>query len=249
MVDLAADFRLKDASAYPAWYGEEHSCPELLKMAVFGLPELDRQDLAGARLVARRLLRHGRVPGARTSCEGRRRRPAGIVVDAASGVSGAGRKLAEGTQFCTVDEDFTAYGLLKHRHTPEMEQAIGAQLLFTPHLAPMNRGILATCYARPTMRRPALTPLDVLADAYASEPFVVVVQPQPVDQGGPRRQHRPPDCSLSTNAPAGWSPSAPSTTSSRVRPAKPSSAPTPSWAGPRPPASPGRPGAVNCTVM
>ena len=77
----------------------------------------------------------------------------GIVVDAASGVSGAGRVPKPHTHFNTVDEDFTAYGLLTHRHTPEIEQAVGAQVLFTPHLAPMNRGILATCYARPCGRR------------------------------------------------------------------------------------------------
>jgi N-acetyl-gamma-glutamyl-phosphate reductase len=174
VVDLAADFRLKDPGLYPIWYGAEHTCPELLAGAVFGLPELDRQDLAGARLVAAPgcyvtaatlalapLVRLGLIE------------PTGIVVDAASGVSGAGRKLAEGTQFCTVDEDFTAYGLLNHRHTPEMEQAIGAQLIFTPHLAPMNRGILATCYARPRTGRDE-GPLEVLAEAYKTEPFVVV---------------------------------------------------------------------------
>ena len=174
VVDMAADFRLKDPGLYPTWYGAEHTCPELLAAAVFGLPELDRTGLAGARLVA--------APGcyvtaatlalaplvAAGSVE-----PTGIVVDAASGVSGAGRKLAEATQFCTVDEDFTAYGLLNHRHTPEMEQAIGAQLIFTPHLAPMNRGILATCYARPRSGRDE-SPLEVLADAYRTEPFVVV---------------------------------------------------------------------------
>ena len=174
VVDLAADFRLKDPALYPAWYGAEHTCPELLAEAVFGLPELDRGRLAGARLVAAPgcyvtaatlalapLVRRGLV------------QPAGIVVDAASGVSGAGRKLADGTQFCTVDEDFTAYGLLTHRHTPEMEQAIGAQLVFTPHLAPMNRGILATCYARPVPGRDG-GPLELLAETYADEPFVVV---------------------------------------------------------------------------
>jgi N-acetyl-gamma-glutamyl-phosphate reductase len=179
VVDLAADFRLKDASLYPTWYGEEHSCPELLDEAVFGLPELDRQDLAGARLVA--------APGCYVTAATLALAPlvkaglverSGIVVDAASGVSGAGRKLTEGTQFCTVDEDFAAYGLLKHRHTPEMEQAIGAQLLFTPHLAPMNRGILATCYARPTSSTGA-APLEVLAEAYASEPFVIVSSRSP----------------------------------------------------------------------
>jgi N-acetyl-gamma-glutamyl-phosphate reductase len=174
VVDLAADFRLKDPGLYPTWYGSEHTCPELLGEAVFGLPELDRTGLPGARLVAAPgcyvtaatlalapLVRSGLV------------QPTGIVVDAASGVSGAGRKLAEGTQFCTVDEDFTAYGLLVHRHTPEMEQAIGAQLVFTPHLAPMNRGILATCYARPVPGREE-DPLELLSETYGGEPFVVV---------------------------------------------------------------------------
>src|SRR5205823_2774868 len=102
--------------------------------------------------------------------------PTGVVVDAASGVSGAGRGVKASTAFCAVDEDFTAYGLLDHRHTPEIEQATGAQVLFTPHLAPMNRGILATCYARPTDGR---DPLAVLHDAYRNEPFVVVSDRSP----------------------------------------------------------------------
>jgi N-acetyl-gamma-glutamyl-phosphate reductase len=180
VVDLAADFRLKEAALYPQWYGEEHTCPELLADAVYGLPELDRSALPGARLVAAAgcyvtaatlalapLVRTGAVE------------PTGIVVDAASGVSGAGRKLAETTQFCAVDEDFTAYSLLTHRHTPEMEQAIGAQLLFTAHLAPMNRGILATCYARPRDPHAASSPLEVLAESYRDEPFVVVSERPP----------------------------------------------------------------------
>ena len=83
--------------------------------------------------------------------------PAGIIVDAASGVSGAGRGLKDSLHFGSVDEDFTAYGLLTHRHTPEMEQILGSELLFTPHLAPMVRGILATCYARPTATTPLTT--------------------------------------------------------------------------------------------
>ncbi len=172
VVDLAADFRLKDPALYPAWYGEDHQHPELLAEAVFGLPELFRADLPGATLVAAAgcyvtaaslalapLVRHGVV-------EAR-----GVIVDAASGVSGAGRVPKANTHFNTVDEDFTAYGLLRHRHTPEMEQATGASILFTPHLAPMNRGILATCYARATDGR---DPLEVLADAYRGEPFIVV---------------------------------------------------------------------------
>jgi N-acetyl-gamma-glutamyl-phosphate reductase len=177
VVDLAADFRLKDPALYPEWYGEEHSCPELLASAVYGLPEVmgqSRGALRGARLVA--------APGCYVTAAALALAPLvraglvqskGIVVDAASGVSGAGRKLADSTQFCTVDEDFTAYGLLRHRHTPEMEQVIGAQLIFTPHLAPMNRGILATCYAPPVSGR-AESPLGALAEAYTGEPFIVV---------------------------------------------------------------------------
>ncbi len=177
VVDLSAAFRLKDASLYPGWYGFAHDQPELLAEAVYGLPELHRAELRGARLVA--------TPGCYVTAATLALQPLvqagvidsqGVIVDAASGVSGAGRGLKHGSLFCTVDEDFSAYGLLDHRHTPEMEQETGAQILFTPHLAPMNRGILATCYSRPT---PGSTPttaslLAELARAYASEPFVVV---------------------------------------------------------------------------
>jgi N-acetyl-gamma-glutamyl-phosphate reductase len=103
----------------------------------------------------------------------------GIVVDAASGVSGAGRGLSERLHFGAVDEDFTAYGLLTHRHTPEIEQALGASVLFTPHLAPMVRGILATCYARPAGQLSAGEAAAILADAYADERFVVVTDEPP----------------------------------------------------------------------
>jgi N-acetyl-gamma-glutamyl-phosphate reductase len=180
VVDLAADFRLKDAALYPTWYGEEHPAPELLPEFAYGLPELFRDDLVGATAVAAAgcyvtaaalaltpLVRAGLVE------------PSGIVVDAASGVSGAGRKLAEHTAFTTVDEDLRAYGLLDHRHTPEIEQATGAQVLFTPHLAPMNRGILATCYARPTSDTSTAEVLDVLRTAYGGERFVVVQDDPP----------------------------------------------------------------------
>ncbi len=182
VVDLAADFRLKDPGLYPVWYGGPHTCPELLQEAVFGLPELmgeERPSLLGARLVA--------VPGCYVTAAALALAPLvrqgvvasqGVVVDAASGVSGAGNKLATETQFCSVDEDFRAYGLLAHRHTPEMEQLIGASLIFTPHLAPMNRGILATCYAPPA-GDVSVDPLQVLAAAYAGEPFVVVSERSP----------------------------------------------------------------------
>jgi N-acetyl-gamma-glutamyl-phosphate reductase len=183
VVDLAADFRLRDPALYPQWYGDAHASPGLLADAIYGLPELFRGGLAGATLVAAAgcyptaaglalapLLRAGLV------------QPAGIVVDAASGVSGAGRGAKETLHFGTVDEDFVAYGLLTHRHTPEMEQILGAQVLFTPHLAPMVRGILATCYARPAESHPDLTTADVLRvlhDAYDEEPFVVVTEAPP----------------------------------------------------------------------
>ena len=175
IVDLSADFRLADAAAYPRWYGHEHQAPELLGRFVYGLPELFPDAIAGARLIA--------APGCYPTAAALALAPlvraglverTGIVVDAASGVSGAGRKLAHASHFNTVDEDFTAYGLLAHRHTPEMEQAIGAQLLFTPHLAPMNRGILATCYARPVRALSTDDVLGVLESAFAGSAFVVV---------------------------------------------------------------------------
>ena len=180
IVDLAADFRLKDPALYPTWYHAEHTSPELLGEFAFGLPELFRDDLRGAELVAAAgcyvtaaalalapLVRSGAVE------------PTGIIVDAASGTSGAGRAPKPNLHFATVNEDFSAYGLLDHRHTPEIEQAIGpgAQVLFTPHLAPMTRGILATCYARPSGENP--DPLSILRDFYADEPFVVVGENPP----------------------------------------------------------------------
>jgi N-acetyl-gamma-glutamyl-phosphate reductase len=180
LVDLSADFRLRDASAYPRWYGHDHVAPELLATFVYGLPELFRSELAGAHRVA--------APGCYPTAAALALAPlvragvieaTGVIVDAASGVSGAGRKLAHTTHFNTADEDFTAYGLLNHRHTPEIEQATGAQVLFTPHLAPMNRGILATCYARPTAPLDTGDVLGVLRDAYDGEAFVVVSETSP----------------------------------------------------------------------
>lgn len=181
VVDLGADFRLTDASLYPTWYGVEHTVPELLAEAVYGLPELFRDELKTAKLIATPgcyvttatlalapLLAAGLVA------------PTGIVVDAASGVSGAGRAPKPTNAFNTVDEDFVAYGMLTHRHTPEIEQNLthvagtDVQVLFTPHLAPMNRGILATCYARPAQAVTTESLREVLHAAYADEPFVVV---------------------------------------------------------------------------
>ena len=186
IVDLASDFRLDDPGLYPAWYGDEHESPELLADFAYGLPELFRAGLSGAELVAvpgcypttavlglAPLLKAGLIEGS------------GIIVDAATGVSGAGRPPKPHTTFCSVDEDFSAYGLLNHRHTPEMEMVlrqhsgIDTQLIFTPHLAPMNRGILATCYARPAGALTTEGALACLHEAYADEPFVVVSERSP----------------------------------------------------------------------
>ena len=180
VVDLAADFRLKDPALYPEWYGEPHAAPELLDRFVYGLPEVYRDELAGAAAVAV----PGCYPTAANLALGPLVRsglvePTGIVVDAASGVSGAGRPPKPNTTFCTVDEDFTAYGLLHHRHTPEMEMVFGTSVLFTPHLAPMSRGILATCYARPAAPTTTEAALGALQEAYADEPFVVVSERSP----------------------------------------------------------------------
>jgi N-acetyl-gamma-glutamyl-phosphate reductase len=180
IVDLAADFRLKDPALYPVWYAEAHAAPELLGRFAYGLPELFRDELVGADAIA--------VPGCYPTAATLALAPfvraglvetSGIIVDAASGVSGAGRPPKPTTTFCTVDEDFTAYGLLDHRHTAEMEQVLGASVLFTPHLAPMNRGILATCYARPTRALGTDDALGVLDEHYGDEPFIVVTSASP----------------------------------------------------------------------
>jgi N-acetyl-gamma-glutamyl-phosphate reductase len=182
VVDLAADFRLRDPALYPAWYGAEHLVPELLADAVYGLPELERDRIRSARLVA--------VPGCYPTAAilalaplleaGLVARPGAavppLVVDAVSGVSGAGRAARDHLHFGRVHEDFVAYGLLDHRHTPEIEQALGVPLLFTPHLAPMVRGILVTAYGRLPEGRGATTAdaLDCLRARYGGERFVVV---------------------------------------------------------------------------
>lgn len=186
IVDLSADFRFNDPAIYPEWYGEPHLAPELLSEFVFGMPELFRDHLPGAELVA--------VAGCYVTTASLALapllaaeliEPRGIIVDAASGASGAGRPPKPDTTFCTVDEDYTAYTLLTHRHTPEIEFAIGAhagteaQVLFTPHMAPMSRGILATCYGRPTGSATTDHVMECLHDAYDDEPFIVVSERSP----------------------------------------------------------------------
>ncbi len=175
IVDAASDFRLEDPALYPRWYGSEHPAPELLAEAAYGIPELFRDEILGSSLVA--------VAGCYPTGASLAIAPfvraglietTGVVVNAVTGVSGAGRPAKDNTTFCAVDENFTAYGLLTHRHTPEIEQATGAQVLFTPHLAPMNRGIFTTVYARPSGPCDTATLMACLREVYDAEPFMVV---------------------------------------------------------------------------
>jgi N-acetyl-gamma-glutamyl-phosphate reductase len=151
VVDLGAEFRLRDAAAYARWYGDEHPAPGLLADAVFALPEIAGDQLRGAKLLA--------CPGCYSTAAILALHPAAhgghagsdFIVDAASGVSGAGRSLAVGYHFAEASEDFRAYGVGGHRHQAEMQQALSVsgsapRLTFVPHLVPMVRGILATCY-------------------------------------------------------------------------------------------------------
>ncbi len=181
VVDLGADFRLRDAQEYQRWYGEEHGRPDLLDGFAYGLPELFRDRIVGADAVAN----PGCYPTAATLALAPLTRAGliertGIVVNAVSGVSGAGRPPKANTTFCAVDEDVSAYGLLTHRHTAEMDMNLEATVLFTPHLVPMNRGILATCTATPaTGGLSSVSLLEVMSEFYSDEPFVVVSDRSP----------------------------------------------------------------------
>jgi N-acetyl-gamma-glutamyl-phosphate reductase len=154
VIDLSADYRIKDVAVYSDWYDIEHKSPEFIKEAVYGLPELNREAIKNARLIAN--------PGCYPTCsiltiaplikEGIID-PSSIIIDAKSGTSGAGRGAKVSNLYCEVNENIKAYGVTSHRHTPEIEQELGIlagqeiRLNFTPHLVPMNRGILVTAYA------------------------------------------------------------------------------------------------------
>lgn len=171
-VDLGADFRLNDAATYERWYGHAHEAPDLLGRFAYGIPEINRDAIRSARAVAAAgCYATAAILALKPLVDAGLMKPGSLIVDAASGVSGAGRELKEATAFNSVDGSFAAYGLLNHRHTAEMEMALGGPLLFTPHLAPMSRGILATCHGDATGSR---DPLEVLRQAYAGEPFVHV---------------------------------------------------------------------------
>jgi N-acetyl-gamma-glutamyl-phosphate reductase len=182
VVDLSADFRLEDPAAYAKWYGHEHHAPELQKEAVYGLVEVYRREIRKARLVAN--------PGCYTTCaqlplipllKAKAIETDEIVVDAKSGVTGAGRSVKEEMLFTEVSEGFHAYGVGHHRHMSELDQefskAAGKEVIvsFTPHLVPMNRGLLSTIYVRGRRGKTAQELHEILSKAYEKEPFVHVL--------------------------------------------------------------------------
>jgi N-acetyl-gamma-glutamyl-phosphate reductase len=185
VIDLSADFRLKDGETYPVWYGFTHPRTDLLSEAVFGLPELYRDQVKMARLVAN----PGCYPTGMILASvpiANEMDSSGLIVDSSSGVSGAGREPSAKTHFCKVQGDFRAYSAVGHRHTPEMVQEISAAagwsvpVSFTPHLLPVDRGILTTLYFRPTggfIGDAAW--LGRYRDFYAGEPFVEVTEALP----------------------------------------------------------------------
>jgi N-acetyl-gamma-glutamyl-phosphate reductase len=181
LIDIAADFRIKDVAVWEQWYKMKHACPELVPQAVYGLPEVNRQQIREARIVANPgcyptavqlgflpLLEGGVVDGDH------------LIADAKSGVSGAGRKAEVHTLFAEATDNFKAYGVPGHRHLPEIAQGLTemakrpVRLVFTPHLTPMIRGIHATLYAVLTR---AADLQSLYASRYADEPFVDVMPP------------------------------------------------------------------------
>lgn len=173
VVDLAGAFRLQDLSKYPAFYKFEHTSPALVKEAVYGMPELFREKIRGAQFVANPgcyataaalsvapLLKAGLID------------PTSIVINAASGVSGAGRKASEEFTFMEIDSDFRAYRTLKHQHVPEIEQTLGVKLVFTPHLLPMKRGILSTAVARLMSGVTQAQVTEAFVAAFGAEPMI-----------------------------------------------------------------------------
>lgn len=179
VIDLSADYRIKDVTVYEKWYGIEHKSSEFIEEAVYGLCEVNREDIRKARLVAN--------PGCYTTCsiltiipllKAGLIKPSSIIVDAKSGTSGAGRGAKVDTLFCEVNENIKAYGVTTHRHTPEIEEQLGYAanekivINFTPHLVPMNRGILVTAYADLKEDVSIETIRSAYADCYKQEPFI-----------------------------------------------------------------------------
>lgn len=181
VIDLSADYRIKDVSTYEAWYKIEHQTPQYIKEAVYGLPEINREDIKKARLVAN--------PGCYPTCstlsiyplvkEGMID-PNTIIIDAKSGTSGAGRGAKVDNLYCEVNENIKAYGVGVHRHTPEIEEQLSyaagkpVTISFTPHLVPMNRGILITAYAS-LLKKYSYEEIKAAYDKYYSQEYFVRV--------------------------------------------------------------------------
>jgi len=183
IIDMSADFRLRDPQAYAQWYANTHTAPELMKEAVYGLTEHYRDEIKKARLVA--------CPGCYPTAvllallplvKARLIETSDIIIDAKSGVSGAGRSLKQNILFSEAGEGLSPYGIGNHRHVPEIEQELGAAagsavtVNFTPHLAPMSRGELCTSYVKLTGKADAAGLREALLAAYATSPFVHVVE-------------------------------------------------------------------------
>lgn len=183
VVDLSADFRFRDRAVYEAWY-QPHSAPELLQEAVYGLPELHRDKIPGARLVGN--------PGCYPTCvilglaplvKAGLVEPASLIADCKSGVSGAGRGASLTTSYCEVTDSFRAYKVAEHRHAPEMEQELTlaagrtVKVTFTPHLAPMSRGILGTLYAQLVKPLTDSQVFELYQEFYRDQPFVRLLPP------------------------------------------------------------------------
>ena len=184
IIDLSADFRLKDVNVYEEWYKIEHKAPQYIEEAVYGLCEINREDIKKARIIAN--------PGCYTTCSILSMYPLvkeglvdinSIIVDAKSGTSGAGRSAKVANLFCEVNENIKAYGVATHRHTPEIEEQLSyaagepVMINFTPHLVPMNRGILVTAYAN--LKNPETTYEEVRAayeKYYADEYFIRLLE-------------------------------------------------------------------------
>ncbi|HHL40631.1 MAG TPA: N-acetyl-gamma-glutamyl-phosphate reductase [Deltaproteobacteria bacterium] len=180
VVDLSADFRLRDAGTYRAWYAP-HRAPELLGSAVYGLPELYRRAVEGARLIANPgCYPTSAVLALAPAVKEEVVDPSTIVIDSKSGVSGAGRSASLATSFCEVNEAFGAYKVAVHRHTPEIEAVLSdvagaaVRVSFTPHLLPLSRGILTTVTASLTGTHTTVALLELYRDFYDGEPFVRV---------------------------------------------------------------------------
>ncbi|MSO44203.1 MAG: N-acetyl-gamma-glutamyl-phosphate reductase [Thermoleophilia bacterium] len=177
VVDVSADHRLRDAAAYPAWYGFDHPRPDLVAHAVYGLPEINREAIRTATLVAN----PGCYPTASLlALLPLRGRLSDIIIDAKSGVSGAGRTPTPDVHYSSVADNVRAYQVLTHRHTPEIAQEMGAPVVFTPHLVPVDRGLLVSAYARIEGDVPHADDLRAAyADVYEGHPFVEVVDAPP----------------------------------------------------------------------